>query len=389
MRDVTLEHAQELARAAAIRTEPEDVPVAAAAGRRLAADVRALADLPSQDVSAMDGYAVRAADAPGSPLLVGESAAGEPFEGAIGPGEAVRISTGAALPPGADAVARREDASEEGGRVHLPAVAAGDHVRRRGEVIGAGAVLLGAGAWVGPHEVVALGSAGHLSVRCLRRPRVALLATGAELIPLGAAPRPGAVWDSSRVGLAAQAAAAGGRPVAALTVGDDADETLVALEALLDEGDERPELVVTAGGVGGGRHDHVRQALAAIGVEEVVRGVLADPCRPVWLGRRGDQVVLGLPGNPVSAAVGFHLLGRELLGHREDWRRRAPLAREVPTHPGRADLPRCRLTPAGLEPMPMQGSHAITSLCGADAIARVPARDGGLRASEIVAYSPL
>lgn len=389
MRDVTLEHAVELARASAIRTEAEDVPVASAAGRRLAEAVRARADLPSEDCSAMDGYAVRAADTPGALAVVGEGAAGEPYGGAVGPGEAVWISTGAALPAGADAVLRREDAAEEDGRVRAPAVAAGEHVRRRGEVIARDAVLLPAGAWVGPHEVVALGSAGHASVRCHRRPRVVLLATGAELIPLGAAPRAGAVWDSSRVGLAAQAAAAGARPVAALTVGDDAGDTLLALEALLDEGDERPELVVTAGGVGGGRHDHVRSALSRIGVREVLRGVRADPCRPVWLGRRGDQVVLGLPGNPVSAAVGFHLFGRELLGHREDWRRRAPLARDVPSWADRADLPRCRLTPGGLEPMPMQGSHAITSLCGVDAIAWIPAQAGGLPAGQPVPYSTL
>ena len=274
--------------------------------------------------------------------------------------------------------------------MRVPAAAPGDHVRRRGEVIAGGAVLLLAGAWVGPHEVVALGSAGHASVPCRRRPRVALLATGAELIPLGGEPRPGAVWDSSRVGLASQAAAAGGRPVAALTVGDDAGETLLALEALLDEGDERPELVVTAGGVGGGRHDHVRAALARVGVEEILRGVMADPCRPVWLGRRADQVVLGLPGNPVSAAVGFHVIGRELLGRREDWRRRAALARDWPAHADREDLPRCAIAPDGrLEPMPHQGSHAVTSLCGADAIARIPAGDGGPRAGEAVAYSAL
>ena len=389
MRDVTLQHALDLARRHAVRTEAEDVPVASAAGRRLAAAVTARADVPPGDVSAMDGYAVRAADAPGALRVCGESAAGAPLAAVLGPGEAARISTGAALPDGADAVVPVELTREEDGGVRVPAVGAGDHVRRRGEVIGREAVLLEAGAWVGPHEVVALGSAGHASASCRRRPRLALMATGAELIPLGARPRPGAVWDSSRVGLAAQAAAAGARPVAALTVGDDVNETILALEALLDEGDERPELVLTAGGVGGGRHDHVRTALARIGVEEVFRGVRADPCRPVWLGRRGDQVVLGLPGNPVSAAVGFHLIGRELLGRGEDWRRRAPLARDVPTWADRVDLPRCRLVDGALDPMPQQGSHAITSLCGADAIALIPAQEGGLRAGEEVAYSPL
>ena len=120
--------------------------------------------------------------------------------------------------------------------------------------------------------------------------------------------------------------------------------------------------MITAGGVGGGRHDHVRAALGRMGVEEVMRGIMADPCRPVWLGRRDDQVVLGLPGNPVSAAVGFHVMGRELLGQREEWPRRAPLARDVPSHGDRVDLPRCAIGRDGrLEPMPQQGSHAITS----------------------------
>jgi molybdopterin molybdotransferase len=390
VRDVTLQRAIDLAREHAVRTEPEDVPVGAAAGRRLAAAVTARADVPSEDASAMDGYAVRASDTPGALAVVGESAAGAPLTGALGSGEAARISTGARLPAGAHAVVRREDAVEEGDRVRVPAVAPGDHVRLRGEVIARSAVLLPAGHWVGAHEVVALGSAGHVSVSCRRRPRVVLLATGAELIPLGAPPRQGAVWDSSRVGLAAQATAAGARPVAALTVGDDADETLMALEALLDEGDARPELVVTAGGVGGGRHDHVLAALARMGVEEVFHGIMADPCRPVWLGRRDDQVVLGLPGNPVSAAVGFHLIGRELLGRREEWRRRAPLARDVPSHGDRVDLPRCAIGRDGrLVPMPLQGSHAITSLCGADALAWIPARAGGLREDKLVAYAPL
>ena len=390
VRDVTLERALELAREHAVRTEPEEVPVAAAAGRRLAAPVVARADLPGEDASAMDGYALRAADAPGVLPLEGESAAGAPLAAALAPGRAARISTGARLPEGADAVVRLEDASERDGRVRVPAAAPGDHVRRRGEVIGRDDVLLPAGAWVGPHEVVALGSAGHASVSCHRRPRVALLATGAELIPLGAPPRPGAVWDSSRVGLAAQAAAAGGRPVAALTVGDDRAATRRALETLLDEGDEHPDLLVTAGGVGGGRHDHVRAALGELGAEEVLRGVMADPCRPVWLGRLGDRVVLGLPGNPVSAAVGFHVVGRELLGRREGWARRAALARDVRREPDRVDLPRCAIGPDGrLAPMPHQGSHAITSLAGADAIAWIPAGEGALPAGEPVAYAPL
>ena len=226
---------------------------------------------------------------------------------------------------------------------------------------------------------------------CRRRPRVALLATGAELIPLGAPPRAGAVWDSSRVGLAAQAGDAGARPVAALTVGDDADETLLALEALLDEGEQRPDLVVTAGGVGGGRHDHVRAALARLGVEEVLRGIMADPCRPVWLGRRDDQVVLGLPGNPVSAAVGFHLVGRELLGHREELApaRRPGPRRAEPRRPGRPAALRHppRRAPRADAPPGVARDHL--ALRGGRARLDPRARGRPARRDEAVAYAPL
>src|SRR5262245_6656922 len=155
VRDVTLQRALDLAREHAVLTEPEEVPVGEAAGRRLAAAVTARADLPSEDASAMDGYAVRAADAPGLLAVAGESAAGAPLAAGLGRREAARISTGARLPDGADAVVRREDADERDGRVQVPAVRAGDHVRRRAEVVPSGAVVLPAGAWIRAHEVVA------------------------------------------------------------------------------------------------------------------------------------------------------------------------------------------------------------------------------------------
>ena len=381
---VTLERALALADELAPGTGTEPVEVARCAGRRLAEDVVAARDLPPAAVSAMDGWAVRAADTPGSLRAAGESAAGIPGDRPLGPGEAMAISTGALLPPGADAVARREVTAPDGERIRVTAaVAPGRDVRPRGELIRAGGLLLPAGHRVRAHEVGAIGAVGLAWVRCARRPRVAVLATGAELVPLGADARPEDVHDSSRVGVAAQLAAAGAEVVAEATVGDSQAATVAALAAMLDGG---ADLVATCGGISGGEHDLVRAALAEVGAREVVRGVEATPIRPTVIALRGSQVVLGLPGNPASAAVAAHVLGGPLLGAPPRWRR-APLAEDAPGHPRRPVLLRCAEGPAGLTPRPHQGAHAITSLAGADAVAVVP--PGGARAGETVAVSAL
>jgi molybdopterin molybdotransferase len=381
--DVTVERALEVARSLAPARDLELVHVPEAAGRVLASDVAAARDLPAADVSAMDGWAVRAADTPGTLHAVGESAAGDPWEAELRPGEAVAISTGGVLPPGADAVARREVTAVEGDRVTVAAeLAPWRDVRRRGELIHADARLLPAGHRVAPHEVGAIGAVGLARVPCLRRARAAVLATGAELVPLGDPAGPAQVHDSSRHGVAAQLAAAGAEVVAVATVGDDHDETVAAIGAMLDA---EVDLVVTCGGISVGPHDHVRAALEELCVEEVVRGVRATPIRPTWLGRRGGQVVLGLSGNPASAAVAAHLLGRPLIGAPEDWWRRGPISVAVAGHPDRAELVRCSERRGALVPAQHQGAHAITSLTGTDALALVP--PGGVDAGEAVAYS--
>ncbi len=378
-----MDEALELARSLAIATGAEPVPVPEAAGRVLAEDVCAGRDLPAHASSAMDGWAVLAADTPGVLAMAGESAAGFPSGSALGAGCAIAVSTGASLPEGADAVARREIVRVEGSAVAVTeAVAAGRDVRRRGETIRAGEMLLGRGHRVAPHEVGALGAMGRAEVLCARPPRVAILATGAELVALGEPVSSAQVHDSSRHGLAAQAVAAGALVVASVTVGDDLDETVAALARLLEApGDGRPDLLITNGGISAGDHDLVRPALGRLGVEEVARGVRAKPVHPTYLGRRGDQVVLGLPGNPASAAIAFHLLGRPLLGVPDDWWRRAPLTAAVETRPGRAELLRCVEGPDGLEPAPDQGPHAVTSLAGATALAWVGEDEDGAAGS--------
>lgn len=388
-RNLSLEDALERARRIAPSPGAEEVPVPDAAGRTLAEDVRAERDLPPAATSAMDGWAVRAGDTPGALAATGESVAGRPSDRTLRPGEAAEISTGAILPLGADAVARREVVRIEGASVRVDApVRAGRDVRRRGEVIRVGGVLHPAGHRVAPHEVGGLGAVGRATVRCARRVRVAILSSGEELVPLGAPAGPAQVHDSSRHGLAAQARASGALVAASITVGDDLEQTVAEIAALLDAGgDARPDVLITNGGIGRGPHDHVRAALERLGVEEVVPGVRASTIRPTVIGARGDQVVLGLPGNPVAAAVALHVLGRPVLGAPEDWWRRAPLTVDVTSRAGRAELVRCVEGPDGLTPTADQTSHAVTSLAGATALAWVPEDAEGVEAGRPVPFS--
>jgi molybdopterin molybdotransferase len=336
----------------------------------------------------VDGYALRAGDAAdGAALrLVGESRAGAPFGGTVGAGEAIRISTGAELPEGADAILRLEDATEEGGSVRAGAAPApGSFVRRRGEDVHVGQVLLRAGEVVGPHEVAVVAGAGHARVACARRPRVAVLGSGDEVVPAGGELGPGQVYDANRPGVAAQAEAAGARVVARAVVPDDRDATVATIAGLLDgEDGEAPDLLVTTGGVSVGRHDHLRPAFEACGVRELLYGVEIRPGHPLWLGRRGEQLVLGLPGNPVSAAVCFHAFGRPLLGRADSWERRMPMAERYVKGTPRTELVRCVETDGALRPLPRQGSHAITSLAGASHLAVVDAARREVAAGELV-----
>ena len=387
-RDVSFDEALAAVRGLALRLPAEPVRLEELVGRVLAEDVRARGDHPAFTNSAMDGYALRAADAAGGTTLrlVGESRAGAPFDGTVGPGEAIRISTGAELPEGADAILRVEDAAEEGESVRPAAAPApGTFVRHRGEDVHVGQVLLRPGEVVGPHEVAVVAGAGHARVACARRPRVAVLGSGDEVVPAGGELGPGQVYDANRPGVAAQAEAAGGRVVARAVVPDDRDATIATIAGLLDGDDgDAPDLLVTTGGVSVGRHDHLRPAFEACGVRELLYGVEIRPGHPLWLGRRGEQLVLGLPGNPVSAAVCFHAFGRPLLGRTDSWERRMPMAERYVKGTPRTELVRCVETDGALRPLPRQGSHAITSLAGASHLAVVEAARREVAAGELV-----
>lgn len=370
----------------------ERLALRAALGRVLAENLVAGSPVPGFDGSAMDGFALRAADtrgaAPGAPValaLRGESRAGAPAPVALGAGEAIRISTGAMVPTGADAVLRVEDAALEDGRVLVAAeVEPGRDVRRAGEDIGAGETVLTAGTGIGPAELGVIASLGREAVECHRRPRVRVLASGDELLEPGEEMRPGGVRNSNAYTLSALAERAGAEVRGVERVADDREATRAAIAAALDA-----DVVLVSGGVSVGEHDHVKGALAELGVRERFWGVALKPGRPTWFGTHGATLVFGLPGNPVSAMVTFLLLARPALvamGGAEPRRLRttARLARGYEKRPGRAHALRCRMELGedgwSVEPTGAQGSHVLTSMLGADCLALIPAEAGSLPA---------
>jgi molybdopterin molybdotransferase len=393
---IELERARELVLARARPLAAEPVPLREALGRRLAEDAVATEAVPAFDNSAMDGYAVRAANtrearagAPVALRLAGGSRAGHPAGVALGAGEAIAISTGAVLPAGADAVVRVEATRREGDRVLVEgAVAAGRDVRRAGEDIGVGELVLEAGGGIGPAELGALASLGFATVSCRRRPRVAVLTSGDELLEPGEPMRPGGVRNSNAHSVPALARLAGAEVDVAASVADDPGATRAAIEPALES-----DVAVVCGGVSVGEHDHVKGALAELGAEQRFWGVSLKPGRPTWFGTRGETLIFGLPGNPVSAMVTFVLLVRPALvalagGRPERQRTTAVLASDCEKHPGRTHAVRCRLELSEegwrAHPFERQGSHVLTSMLGADCLALLPSAAGTVRAGERV-----
>lgn len=365
----------------------EWVPLDQVHGRRLATDVVARRDLPPAPSSAMDGWAVRGGEAGAALRVTDESAAGHGPSRPIRPGEACRISTGALLPEGADAVVRREDGREIGGRLVIDsAVVPGDHVRPRGDDLAAGERLLAAGTVVAAHELAVLAAAGYAGALCAARPVAAVLTTGDELVPPGAEVPHGHRTESNLAGLAAQARAAGATVGARTHAGDDRGSTAAALSTLLDG---QPDVLVTVGGVSVGDHDHVAGALARLGARWAFRGVAMRPGHPVGVAVCRSTVILALPGNPAAAAVAFHLLGRPLLGAGEDWARRAVLAAPCRRHPRATTFVRCSEGAGGLRPLARQGSAQLGSLAGARALAWIAPGDGDVDAGTAVPVSTL
>lgn len=399
---IEIERARALVLRAARSLPPEPVELQAALGRVLGEGVRAERRVPPFDSSAMDGFAVRAEDVagadasrPASLRIIDESRAGAPARAAIAAGEAIAISTGAMLPAGADTIVRVEDTRTHDGRVEvLVALPAGCEVRRAGEDVAAGQTVLERGALLGPAELGVLASLGTAQVRCARRPRLSLLVSGDELLAPGEPYRPGAINDSNSLTIWALARRGGADVVRRARVGDDAAATRAAVgEALRDV-----DLAVICGGVSVGMHDHVRTSLAALGAQQAFWGIALKPGRPTWFGTLGQTLVFGLPGNPVSAMVTFMLLVQPaldaLLGrHARRARATAVLEGGYEKPAGRAHALRCRLSAQSdgwhAEPAPAQGSHVLTSMLEADALAIVPSDTVSVRAGERVEIEPL
>ena len=375
---LTIDEARALVLGAVTPLDAEELAIGAALGRVLAEDVTAAHDVPSFANSAMDGFAVRSGPAGRELAIVGESRAGTPADMPVGDGEAVRISTGAAMPDGADAILAVEDADDGGTtvtpRIELPA---GHHVRAPGEDLRGGEVVLRAGTVLGAAELGLAVEAGRAALRCARRPRVAVLATGDERVAPGEPLRRGQLHNSNAVTLAALAVRAGAELAGATEVRDDAQATRAAIERALDGTD----VLLLTGGVSVGPHDHVKPALAALGVDEVFWRVALRPGKPLWFGRRGAQIVFGLPGNPVSAMVCFLLFARPALATMQGAPARPPRTRAVLGAPvarqrGRDEAVRVRLEDGRALPTGPQGSHQLHSMLGADALAIVPRGDG-------------
>ncbi len=380
----------------------ERVRVEAAGGRVLAETLRSRWPLPSAPLSIMDGYAVHSGDlqlarSEGAQTLtieqLGESAAGHPGERRVEPGTCQRISTGAVLPEGADAVVPQEDTRrrEHGERVFielssvaLAQSAPGKWVRPIGSDVGLDERLLERGCWLGPGELALLASTGHPELPVLRRPRVALLASGDELVAIGSTPGRGQIVSTNTLMLSEQILEAGAEPLDLGPVEDRPEALHAALLRARDEAD----LLICTGGISVGDHDLVLPALRALGFELVFRRVALRPGRPTTFGRLPRSLepaalpVLALPGNPASTFVAFELLARPLLRAwldlpRASWQRRTfplELAAPVEGDRKREHFVRVQIDEQGrARPLAQQLSGALRSLAEVDALLRIPA----------------
>jgi molybdopterin molybdotransferase len=365
----------------AIRTlASETVRVEDARGRVLAEDLAAAGDVPPFASSAMDGYAVTHGPAGRTFTLVGESRAGTPSDHTLKPGEAIRISTGGTVPSGATAVARQEDVTRAGDTITVAVeLAPGTNIRDSGEDMRAGTRVLPAGTVMASAEIAAAVAAGAGRLAVARRPAVAVLATGDELRAPGEPLGPGQIHNSNGVMLTALADHAGARTQPPGRLPDDFAATETGLAAALEQAD----VVIVSGGVSVGPHDHVKPALNRLGVRERFWGVALQPGKPTWFGIKDQSLVFGLPGNPVSAAVTFSLFAAPALAvlqGAEPPRPPAPhaaLASDVRGNPNREQAIRVRLHHDGdgracVTPNGPQGSHIVSSLVGADALALIP-----------------
>ena len=390
---VTIEEALALVLRHVVALPAEPVPLAEAAGRYLATSGRAATDLPPFPSSAMDGFAIRSADTPGTLNVVARIAAGRPATRALARGGAMGIATGGVVPEGADAVVPLEQVVDLDNRVEIAAaIATGSNVRSRGGDIEAGAEVVPAGRLLGAPQLAALAASGVAEVSCARRPKVTVLATGTELRRPGEVLRAGEIYESNGLMLEAALAATGAIVERPDAVSDDEDAHRAALVSGLSA-----DVLVTSGGVSVGPHDLVRGLEKELGVTEVFWGVAMRPGKPLSFGVRGSTLVFGLPGNPVSSLVGCELFVRPAIRalqgatHPEPRFEHGILGQSLRRSPARDDLVRASIdfsagSGAVLRPLLGQESHMIARTAMADALIHVPRGDGEIEESSTVRY---
>jgi molybdenum cofactor synthesis domain-containing protein len=371
------------------------VPLMDARGLALAEDLRATFDSPPFDNSAVDGYAVRSADASKAGRtfkVIDEAPAGRPARKEVGEGEAIKIFTGGVIPEGADAVVMVENTSGWGEEFELKKpTKTGNNLRRSGEDVRQGDVMLLAGTEIGAPEIALAATQGYGELPVHRRPKVVVLSTGTELVEPGVRGlRPGEIFDSNSFALLAQALEAGADARRMHAASDEAETLHDAMQEALASAD----VVVTSGGVSVGEKDLVKSTLLDLGVEQIFWGVKLKPGKPVFFGAREDARFFGLPGNPVSAMVCFELFVRPALMQmmdRKDARRphvQVYFDEDVENRFGRMHAMRVTLkrTEKGwrAESVGAQGSGLVSSLTKADALALIGPESEGVRAGEPV-----
>ncbi len=371
----------------------ENIAFSESLGRHLSDDVIALRDQPAAPISAMDGYAIRFDDLPGPWTVIGESAAGAAPDRSVGSREAMRIFTGALLPPGADTVIVQEDVARDDDALSMTADgprARGRHIRPSAADFAAGDRLLAAGTRLTPGAIAAAAMSGAGQLAVGRRPRVAIVTTGDELVQPGRPLAPGQIPDSNGVMLAAMLAGEVAAAVQPHHLPDDRAKLVSALKELA----RRHDVIVTVGGASVGDHDHVRGALDDAGGRLDFWKIAMKPGKPLIAGTLGDAILLGLPGNPSSAFVTATLFLLPLVRHLAGARyplpsvHRAPLAAPLDEGGTRRDYLRARLEDGRLVPMIGQESGRTLPLASANALLirdiGAPARDAGAMADYIV-----
>ena len=369
----------------ASRLDVEALPLEDAAGRVLAADLVSPLDVPGFDRAAMDGYALRGAESAGSdeysPLefpVVGQSMPGQPFAGAVPPGAAIRIMTGAPVPEGLDAVVPAEYATEAGGRIAITRpVAPGQHVGQCGEDIREGAAVLSAGRRLRAQDVGLIASLGLAHVTVVQRPRVRILVTGNEVRAPGAPKGRYQIYDANSYMLRGLVERDGGELEAHYRLGDDPE---AIRSALLAPG---ADVMLVSGGSSVGSEDHAPRLVAEIG-ELAIHGVAMRPSSPAGVGRVGAALVFLLPGNPVSCLCAYDFFaGRAIRlrgGRPGDWPHRSvrcAVARKIVSAIGRVDYCRVRIVDGRVEPIALSGASILSSTTRADGFVIVPAQSEG------------